>query len=188
MRDISMHLMDIIQNSLRASAKNIEITIVASLINDMLEISVVDDGSGMNKEFVSNVTDPFVTTRKTRKIGLGIPMFKESAKSSGGYFKINSEISEGTSISAGFKISHIDRIPLGDIAETISQVVMSKPETDLKLNLKSDINEYEFDTKEIKKALKDVSIAEIDVIDWIKENIDEGIISTLGGVLNEITG
>ncbi|MFA6309315.1 MAG: ATP-binding protein [Clostridia bacterium] len=186
MRDISMHMMDIIQNSITASATKIEILITANSKKDLLEIRISDNGCGMNKDFVNKVTDPFVTTRTIRKVGLGIPMFRESAIAAGGYFRINSEISEGTDILAGFKISNIDRIPLGDVAETLSEVIISRPDISYKLDLKSDKDVFEFDTEKIREVLQGVSISEIDVIGWIKENIEEGLKSTLGGVLNEI--
>jgi len=188
MRDISMHMMDIIQNSISAKATTIEISVLANHNDDLLEIKIKDNGCGMKKDFADNVTDPFVTTRTTRKIGLGIPMMKESAIAAGGSFNISSDESKGTTIIADFKISNIDRIPLGDVAETVSEVIMAKPDIRYKLDIKSNKDIYEFDTDKIKEVLRGVSIAEIDVIGWIKENIEEGIKSTLGGVLNEVIG
>jgi hypothetical protein len=141
----------------------------------------------MDEEFVKNVTDPFVTTRTSRKVGLGIPLLKASSERAGGSFDISSVSGKGTVITATFKISNIDRLPIGDISETVSNIITATPDVNIDVTFSNDRgNIFDFDTAEIKKQLGDVPINEFDVISWIKEYIDEGIKNTFGGVLNEV--
>lgn len=186
MRDISLHLMDIIQNSVSAKASKIKVTITALFSKDNLIVEISDNGIGMDEEFLQKVTDPFVTTRTTRKIGLGVPLIKASAERADGNFQINSVKAQGTELKAEFKITHIDRLPLGDIAETFSSLILADPQIDYNLILKSDEQSFEFSSAEVKEKLGTVPITQYDVIAWIKEYIDEGIKITFGGVLDEI--
>ena len=188
MKDISLHLIDIIQNSVTAKADTIIIAIDTTLEEDQLKISVSDNGSGMDKEMLSQVTSPFVTTRTTRKVGLGIPLFKASAEMAEGKLNITSEKGKGTVIEAYFKISSIDRIPLGDVSETLMTVVLASPEINFELLLKSCNGAFEFRTLEVKEKLGEVPITDFEVLAWLKEFIDEGIKNTFGGVLDEIHG
>lgn len=211
MRDLSMHLMDIMRNSVEASASEIKILVKADEIAGLLELEIADDGCGMTGEMTRDVTDPFVTSRVTRKVGLGIPMFEKSAVGAGGYFRIESKASpevkvegpedeferkdycgentveqHGTIIKAAFGIKNIDRPPLGDIAETLSQLITAKPDIRYMLEIESIKGSYDFDTDKIKEVLNGVPISEPDVIEWIAENIEDGVKNTLGGVLDEI--
>lgn len=186
MRDLSLHLMDIIQNSIVALGTRIDVTIAAYSKSNELRITVADNGKGMDQELINRVTDPFITTRDTRKVGLGISLFKASAEMSGGYLGITSEKGIGTTLEAVFKIDNIDRPPLGDVAGTIIGVLVSNENLHLTLLLSYDDEKYVFDTEEVKKVLDGVPINEFEVLDWIKGYINEGINVTFGGVLNEI--
>ncbi len=186
MKDISLHLMDIIQNSITAKSTRIDTVIIADLQANMLEITISDNGVGMDKEFLRNVTNPFVTTRTTRKVGLGVPLFMDSAKRTGGYFTIESEKKIGTTLKAGFVIDNIDRLPLGDISETITGVIMTNPEIEFGLVLDNKTGQFRLSTSEVKEKLGGVPINHLDVIAWIREYIDEGIKTIFGGVLDEI--
>lgn len=186
MRDLSLHIMDIIQNSVAAKASRICLGIAASKNADILEISISDNGVGMDREFANMISDPFVTTRKTRRVGLGIPLLKASAQMSSGDLFIESEKGKGTTLKASFKISHIDRPPLGDVAETITSVIVANPDIDLEIVLRSDEKHFNLHTGEIKQRLGEVPIAHYEVLSWIKEYINEGIKTTFGGVLDEI--
>ena len=115
MRELSLHILDIAQNSIKAEAECLRIAVIEDLINDKLTIKIKDDGTGMDADTVKKVVDPFYTTRTTRKVGLGIPLFKLSAEQCGGYFEIKSQLGIGTEITAVFKHSHIDRVPLGNM-------------------------------------------------------------------------
>jgi anti-sigma regulatory factor (Ser/Thr protein kinase) len=186
MRDLSLHLMDIIQNSISAGASEITVSAYADINNDMLTLSVEDNGSGMDVEVLKHVTDPFSTTRTTRKVGLGIPLLKASATRAEGDVDIISEKGKGTLITATFKSSHIDRLPLGDIAETMAGVIMAEPDIRWKLVLKAGKDEFLFDSYEIKEQLGDVPVTRYDVITWIREYIGEEVKKIFGGVLYEV--
>lgn len=186
MKDLSLHLMDIIQNSISASCSKITVSINANKELDLLEIEIADNGVGMDKELLNSVSNPFTTTRKTRKIGLGIPLLKDSANLSGGCLTINSQKGIGTVVKASFRISHIDRIPLGDMAETIVTVIIANPDIGFELNLGNAKEVFRFDLAEVKEKLGDVPINDYEVVTWIKEYINEGIKFIFGGVLNEV--
>ena len=187
MKDLSLHLMDIIQNSITAKASLIKVNILAVPDIEDLLISIIDNGKGMDEDFVKKVIDPFVTTRTTRRVGLGIPLLKDSAEMAGGSLSIKSELGKGTEISATFKIKNIDRIPLGDIGETFSNLVLANPDIDFELLLKSDKETMDVSTKQIKEQLGEVPINTLEIVAWIKDYVNEGIKLVFGGVLDEIT-
>jgi hypothetical protein len=178
--------MDIIQNSIVACGTRADIVIAACSKNNELKIIIADNGNGMDEEMLKRVTDPFITTRDTRKVGLGISLFKASAEQSGGYLSISSKKGFGTTLEAVFKIGNIDRPPLGDIADTVAGVLASNEDLHLILALSRDDEKFVFDTEEVKKMLDGVPINEFEVMKWIKGYINEGINVIFGGVLNEI--
>ncbi|HHW31954.1 MAG TPA: ATP-binding protein [Clostridiaceae bacterium] len=186
MRDLSLHLLDIIQNSITAGAGRISVTIGAYISRDILDLIITDNGCGMSEGFLAQVTDPFATTRTTRRIGMGLPLLKSSAQRASGNLQVKSEEGKGTSVKASFSISHIDRPPLGNLTETMIPLISSYPEIDYELILKNDNDEYRLDTSEIKEQLGEVPITNFDVITWIKESINEAVKIIFGGVLNEI--
>lgn len=188
MRDISLHVMDIVQNSIAAGATEITVSIKAEKDKNLLKVSIIDNGKGMDETMAAKVTDPFVTSRITRKVGLGIPLLKFSAESAGGSLNLSSQKGKGTSVEACYKINHVDRIPLGNIPETITGLIVSNPEIAYRLELEGNGQEFEFDTVSIKEKLGDVPISDYSVITWINNFIKEGIKFTFGGVLDEITG
>ncbi len=187
MRDLSLHILDIVQNSIKARASVITLHI-GEMTNNTLVLEIDDNGVGMDYDLLTKVEDPFVTSRTTRKIGLGIPLLKESALKCEGKFNINSEINIGTKVFATFSINHIDRLPIGDISETMITVISANPDIHLILFLDSLKGEFKLDTNEINKMLNGVSINEFAVLKWLKEYIDEGIKNIFGGVLNEVDG
>lgn len=186
MRDLSLHLMDILQNSLAAESNKIDVTISAHKEKDLLEIIVEDNGKGIDEEILKNITSPFATTRTTRKVGLGIPLLEASAKRSGGDLTVTSQKGVGTVLKASFVISNIDRMPLGDVSATITGIIMANPDLNLNLYLNSRENVFTFRTLEIKEKLGDVPINQFEVIMWMGEYIREGINNIFGGVLDEI--
>jgi len=177
MRELSLHILDIAHNSLAVKAENIRIVIIENKVDDKLIIKIKDDGSGMDEETVKNVVDPFFTTRTTRKVGLGIPMFKQAAEMTDGNFVIKSELGVGTEIDAEFKYNHIDRMPLGDVVETIIAIIMADISVNLIYTHTVDDKTFTLDTREIKKTLGDLPINNLDVIMWlkgyIKDNLEE---------------
>ncbi len=186
MRDLSLHILDIMQNSTAAQASLIRATLRVKPETGMLVVIIKDDGSGMDKKLLAVVTDPFTTTRTTRKVGLGIPLFKASAERSGGSFEIESHRGAGTVVSAEFEIANIDRPPLGDLAGVITDMAAAWPKTDIQLNLENGDARFEFSSHEAAGILGDVPLSEFTVVKWLRGYIYDGISEIFGGVLNEI--
>lgn len=173
MKELSLHLLDIVQNSITAGATRIEINITNSVQKDLVAISVKDNGCGMSEEFVRRVTDPFTTTRTTRKVGLGIPLFKLAAETAGGEFKITSEVGKGTVVDASFQLSNIDRPPLGDLKGTLITLIQGSPQINIIYTYVTDQGEFVLDTDEIRNIMEGVPINEPEVLSWIGEFISE---------------
>lgn len=175
MKELSMHILDIVMNSVKADAKLIEITISDSIKNNILKITIKDDGRGMSEEVLANVTNPFYTTRTTRKVGLGIPMLKETCERCNGSFNITSEIGAGTSVECFLERNNIDRAPLGNMGDTIMAIVNSLNDCELIYTHEADDNTFQLSTVQIKEILDTVSIKSNDVMLWIKEYVNENI-------------
>ncbi|MDI9494873.1 MAG: ATP-binding protein [Bacillota bacterium] len=175
MKEISMHILDITMNSIKADATLVEIKIEDSIKNNWLKITVTDNGRGMSEEVIERVTNPFFTTRTTRKVGLGLPMLKEACERCGGYLKIESELGKGTKVFCCFERDNIDRAPLGNVGETIMTIINSGNNVELIYIHKTDEGEFVFDTKEVKKILEGMDINDMNVLLWIKEYINENI-------------
>jgi len=173
MEELSLHILDIVQNSISAGATLIEVSIIEDEENDTLTITVNDNGCGMEEEVLKKVTDPFTTGRKTRRVGLGIPLLKLAAEMTGGNISLWSEVGVGTKISAVFGLSHIDRQPLGDIASTMHQLIIMNEQTDFLYLHKAGEKEFLLDTREIKKVLDGVSLKEHEVMLWLLDFIKE---------------
>jgi anti-sigma regulatory factor (Ser/Thr protein kinase) len=150
MEDLALHILDIVENSIAASAKRIELLVVEDKESDVLLIEIKDDGKGMDKETREKALDPFFTTRTTRRVGLGIPLLAQAARESDGRIEIESQPGEGTTITAFFRHSHPDRKPLGDLLETIRTIVAGRPETDFKYEHRLDDSIYRIDTRDMK--------------------------------------
>jgi len=151
MEDLSLHILDVAENSIMASAGKIEIRITEDKANDLLTIEISDDGKGMDAETLKKALDPFFTTRKTRRVGLGLSMLAQAARQSGGEMDVSSRPNEGTAVRATFRLSHPDCKPMGDIAETVRTLVVAHPEIDVIFEHKSNGSIYRFDSREIKK-------------------------------------
>jgi len=151
MEDLSLHILDIVENSIRAGAKKIEIKITEEKKGDLLILEITDDGKGMDKKTLKNVLDPFFTTKNKGNVGLGLPLLFQSAEESGGGINIKSEPDRGTLVRATFGYSHIDRKPLGNIAESIKVLIAANPDINFIYEHKKDDVSYRLDTKEIKK-------------------------------------
>jgi len=160
MEDLSLSVLDISQNSLAAGARHLRIEVLGFPAKDLLEISIEDDGHGMRKDFLERVTDPFVTTRKTRKVGLGIPLLKMTAEMAGGEFSIESEPGVGTCVKATFRYTHIDRPPIGNMAETIVAIIQGNPDISLVYKRAEGQESFEFDTETVSAALVDIPLNE----------------------------
>ena len=128
MEDLSLHILDIAENSVAAEAETIEIRIDEDMEGDLLHLEIKDNGQGMPEEVRSQVLDPFFTTRTTRRVGLGLPLLAQAARDSGGTLEVDSAPGRGTMVKANFKLSHPDRKPLGDVASTLGAIVAGRPE------------------------------------------------------------
>jgi len=174
MRELSLNIMDVVQNSITANASFISITIEQSDSLRRLKVSIQDNGKGMTPEQISQVTDPFFTSRTTRKVGLGIPLFKMAAEQTGGSFHIESQIDKGTMIYAVFDTSHIDMTPLGDINSTISILIRCNPKIDFLYSFKTDKGDFDLDTRALREILGDeVELDNPDVLSWIEGSLKE---------------
>lgn len=173
MKEISLHILDILQNSVAAGANLIELTLTEDRENDLLSFVIRDNGRGMPEDMVSGITDPFVTGRTTRKVGLGIPLLKMAAEHTGGGVEIMSVQGEGTVLAAKFGYGHIDRQPLGNMAETLLGVLLSYENVDFVYTHSVDGREYTLDTREIKEILDGVSLQNSDVLAWLSEFLRE---------------
>jgi anti-sigma regulatory factor (Ser/Thr protein kinase) len=184
MRDLSLHLLDLAQNSITAGASLVTIRI--SIGEDgWLTMVLKDDGKGMSPELLQRVTSPFATTRTTRKVGLGIPMMKENAEKAGGTFSLESEEGKGTTLTCSMDTGNIDCLPLGDLSGTLLSLMLTNPLfPDFLFEGKSPKGEGSFDTREVRQALgSDIPFNEPSVAAWLKEALDEEINSIFGGVL-----
>ncbi len=173
MNEISLNILDVAENSTRANAENVEITVSAYTASDDLVVTIKDDGCGMSEEQVSHVTDPFFTTRTTRKVGLGIPFFKMAAELTGGSFRIESREGVGTLVEAVFKLSNVDRMPLGDINATIYTLVSYHEDTNFRYEYKINDQSFILDTVEMRNIIGDVSFQEPEISQFIKGYLDE---------------
>lgn len=174
MKELSLNVLDLTQNSLTAGAKNITIEIKESVKEDILFIRISDDGKGMDESFLKQVTDPFVTTRTTRPVGMGIPLFKMQAEMAKGEFQITSVKGKGTELWATFNLSHVDRLPLGDIVSTMIVLIQGSPDVDFNYIRQTDIDRFEFQTKEIRDAVGGIALSEPEILAWIRDYITQG--------------
>ncbi len=177
MKELSLNILDIAENSIKAGATIITIELFETA--DMLKFSISDDGCGMKPDFLAAVTDPFTTTRTTRPVGLGIPLLKLAAEQTGGKVEISSKHiedypdSHGTVTTATFFKNHIDAAPLGDIVETVVTLIQCNPDREFLFIHQMEEKRAELDTRELKTVLGDIPLNNIEVILWIKEYLNE---------------
>ncbi len=177
MKELSLNILDIAQNSIKAGADTIKIELTES--SNRFEIRITDNGCGMTEDFVRNVTDPFTTTRTTRKVGLGIPLFKLAAEQTGGTLNISSKHKSehpqdhGTVVTAVFDPTHMDFTPLGDISSTITILIQGSPDIHWIYTHQKDNGCVSLDTDELKAVLGDVPLDTFEVLAWIGDYIKE---------------
>ena len=172
MQELSLNILDIAQNSIVANATLIEIGVEVDE-NDFLAITVRDNGKGMDQETVENVINPFFTSRTTRKVGLGIPFFKQAAEDTGGSFHIESQVGKGTTIKAVFDTSNIDYTPLGEVWDTVAILIQMNETIDFVYSVKKDGEEFVCDTRQLREIMEGMPLSDLNVVQWIKEFIRE---------------
>ena len=173
MRELSLNVLDIAQNSLSAGATLVEITVTEDTAADQLTIVIKDNGRGMTGEQVRRVSDPFYTTRTTRKVGMGIPLFRMAAEMAGGGLEIQSEPGKGTCVQADFTLSHIDRVPPGDMTGPLSALIRRNPAGGFFYRHQRDGREAVLDTRELRQVLEGVPLDTPDVMEWIEGSLTE---------------
>ncbi len=175
MKDMSMHILDIAQNSIVANAKNITIEIDEDCENNIFSFSIADDGKGMSEEMLKVVQDPFTTTRTTRKVGLGIPLLAQTCRQCGGDIELTSTVGVGTTIKAKMNYNDIDRPPLGDIVNSLVILIVTNAQVCIKYIHRYNGKEYVLDMREVVEMLDGVPLDEPEVMGWLKDNLNEGI-------------
>ncbi len=183
MRELSLNILDVAQNSISAGASLVEIVIDENTAAQTLSIMIKDDGCGMDGETLKNVQDPFFTTRTTRKVGMGIPLFKMAAEMTGGGFSIDSAVGKGTCVKADFKTDNVDFTPLGDIDSTVVTLVTMNTGIDFAYTLKVNDSEFTLSTAQLKELLGDVPLDMPEVVMWIKDYLKEQTQIIRGGIL-----
>jgi anti-sigma regulatory factor (Ser/Thr protein kinase) len=172
--ELSLHILDLLRNSIEAGANQIQLLIEEDPAADWVTIEISDNGRGMNPKQVEKVLDPFFTTRKTRRVGLGLSLFAAAARQCGGDLKIQAEPGKGTKVSATFQLSHWDRAPLGDIVGTLLTIIFAGPQVDLDYCHKRGGEAFHFNTTEIRAELGEIPLDHPKVRDWITAALKEG--------------
>lgn len=175
MTELSLHILDIIQNSLVAGARMIHLTIIEDLTNDFYSIEIADNGKGMDQNEVKQSEDPYYTSRTTRNVGLGLPLFKQAAQQCNGSFSIQSELGSGSRVMAIFSHQHIDRQPLGDIAGVICLLISSNPNVEFIYEHLTNFGKYTFDTREVREILEKIPFNDPKINKFLKSMILENL-------------
>lgn len=175
MKDFSLHILDLVENSINAGANRIEIRVAEDSISNLLTVEINDNGRGMSKEMVSKALDPFVTTRTTRKVGLGLSLFAQAARACNGEAKIDSQLGKGTRLVGTFQLSHIDLKPWGSMVDTLIILIVSNPEKDFFYHHRKGTFEYTLDTEVIKKELGEVPISNPEVIKVLRSDLKDNL-------------
>jgi hypothetical protein len=173
MKEISLHILDLVQNSIRAKATEIEISIAESKANNLLRINIADNGSGMAEEDLNRVTDPFFTSRTTRKVGLGVPLYKQMVEHCNGQLQLTSATGKGTQLESAMDLNHIDRQPMGDIAGVITLLISANPTLRFVYTHQTDHGSYTLDTNELRSFIGNQY--DPGIIKYMKEMIIENI-------------
>ena len=180
MPELAMSIQDIAENSVRAGASLVGVSVTADRGADTLTVVITDDGCGMTPEQVAQVEDPFFTTRTTRKVGLGVPFFKQAALAAGGSFRIQSEVGKGTTVTAVFRLDNIDRMPLGDLSGTLHTLITFNPDRDFLCEYRVDGRGFTLDTRQFREILGGVPLDEPEVSQYVREYLEENIRETNG--------
>lgn len=173
MEDLSLHILDIVENSIAAGASRVEIRVRESRRDDRLTIEIADDGRGMREETLERATDPFFTSRTTRRVGLGLSLFEQAARRAGGDFKITSRPGVGTQVTGVFQHNHVDRQPLGDIAQTLLTLVVGNPQVEFSYVHQTGDSSISFSTREITARLRDIPLHSPQAIAAVRKSAEK---------------
>lgn len=173
MKELSLHILDLIENGITAGADYIRFYVDERVYDNVIAIEIEDNGRGIAPDMLEKITDPFVTTRATRRVGMGLSLFRAAAERCGGIFEIKSETGKGTVTRGEFQYDHIDRAPLGDMPSTIISLLAGYPEIDINYTHLYDDNKFVFDTREIREELEGVPLNEPAVLQYLKKAIQQ---------------
>jgi anti-sigma regulatory factor (Ser/Thr protein kinase) len=174
LEDISLHILDVVENSVAAGAKTVGITVTEDEEADVVSVEITDDGAGMSPEVLRRAMDPFFTTKRNRRIGLGLSLLKQAAERAGGAFTIDSRKDRGTRLRATFQRSHIDRQPLGDLEETVETLVIGNPVVEFDYRRRGGRREISFHSREVKSRLAGKPIGSREGIEMVRKALREG--------------
>ncbi len=175
MEDLSLHILDIVENAISARAKRIEIRVIEEPGEDRLTIEIRDDGMGMDEEVSQKALDPFFTTRSSRRVGLGLSLMAQAAQEAGGSLRIESKPGEGTTVTAIFQYHHIDRKPLGNMTETVTTLLLGNPDLEIFYTHKKEKKSYGLSSSSLRNRFKDRPFIDPEVIRWVKTHLKEGL-------------
>jgi anti-sigma regulatory factor (Ser/Thr protein kinase) len=175
MEDLSLHILDIVENAISARAKRIDILVIEEPKEDRFAIEIKDDGIGMDEEVSRKAIDPFFTTRTSRRVGLGLSLMAQAARDAGGMLRIESELAIGTKVTATFQYHHIDRKPLGSMAETMSTLFLGNSKLDISYTHQKEGKLYVLKSQMLKERFKDRSLTDPEVIQWLRKHLKEGL-------------
>ncbi len=181
MHEISLHILDLVENSTGAGASIVSVSVEEDSRRDELRIRIADNGKGMDASLVSKVTDPFVTSRTTRKVGLGLPLMDMTTRMCGGKLQIESVVGSGTTVDAAWQLSHLDRPPLGNMASTVKAILVMNPGILFRYVHTVDDRSFSLDSGEIRAALGDLPLTQPEVLDWIDQYLKENLSILYGG-------
>ncbi|MCR4828700.1 MAG: ATP-binding protein [Bacteroidales bacterium] len=177
MKELAMHVYDLMENSTAANATEVRLTIRDSLKDNVYAFTIEDNGKGMSPEFMARVTDPYTTSRTTRKVGLGLPLIKMNTENCGGGMRLQSELGKGTKLEFWFQHNHWDRPPMGDLAGTIVMLCAAHEDIHIIYKHITDQDEFVFDTDEIHEALDGMSMNDVKVMSWLKDMVQENLVA-----------
>jgi anti-sigma regulatory factor (Ser/Thr protein kinase) len=175
MEDISLHILDIAENSINADATSIRINIIEKTAEDLFSVEIRDNGRGIPEDLIKNVSDPFYTTRTTRRVGLGLSLFAQAARDTGGDLTIESGTDKGTTVKAIFKPRHIDMKPMGKIADTLMALIAGRPDIDFFFSYEKNNAAFSFDTQSLRAELEGVSLNTPSVLAFIRDYIGKSL-------------
>lgn len=181
MKELSLNVLDLVENSVKAGAAETHIELLHEKHENLLTIRISDNGCGMTPEFLETVTDPFSTTRTTRKVGMGIPLFKLAAEMTGGRFKIHSVLGEGTTVEAIFCAAHIDMPPVGNMADTVVTLLRCHPDSDFVYRRAYGDQDFELSTKEIRMLMEGIPLNSPEICAFVRDFIVENTNEIYGG-------
>jgi anti-sigma regulatory factor (Ser/Thr protein kinase) len=175
LRELALHILDVAENGITAGADCLEIIVDEARKENLLKIVIEDNGQGIQAEKLSKITDPFYTTRTTRRVGLGLSLLETAAQRCEGEFRIESKPEKGTRITATFVYDHIDRAPLGNMATTIALLIAGNPDVDFIYKHLVDEKDFNLDTRELREELEDLSLTDPAVIHFLTQTIKDAL-------------